>query len=176
MHILSPVTDNCPSWISGRERMAVEIISWPISTKDCRQTWGLSPWLSAYQADAHPTELPRPALPVICTMEFVSETETLLQWDVNVLVEFYLRTEWWLLMCWNWPVRMHSSGYNVFLVFKWTASSEFEFWTGILYGQGEITPMIINFEFQQNGWFDSEVLTSVSWSFMTFDLHFKHFW
>ena len=29
---LSPVTDNCPSWISGRERMAVEIISWPIST------------------------------------------------------------------------------------------------------------------------------------------------
>ena len=27
LHILSPVTDNCPSWISGRERMAVEIIS-----------------------------------------------------------------------------------------------------------------------------------------------------
>ena len=29
MHILSPVTDNCPSWISRRERMAVEIFSWP---------------------------------------------------------------------------------------------------------------------------------------------------
>ena len=24
MHILSPITDNCPSWISGRERMVVE--------------------------------------------------------------------------------------------------------------------------------------------------------
>ena len=35
VHILSPVTDNCPSWISGRERMAIEIISWPISMKEC---------------------------------------------------------------------------------------------------------------------------------------------
>ena len=25
--ILSPVTDNCPTWISGRERMTVEIVS-----------------------------------------------------------------------------------------------------------------------------------------------------
>ena len=28
----SPVTENCPSWISGRVRMDVEIISWPIYT------------------------------------------------------------------------------------------------------------------------------------------------
>ena len=28
MHILSPETDNCPSWISGRERMTVENILW----------------------------------------------------------------------------------------------------------------------------------------------------
>ena len=35
MHILSPETDNCPSWISGRERMSVENISWSISTKEC---------------------------------------------------------------------------------------------------------------------------------------------
>ena len=34
VHILLPVTDNCPSWISGREKMALEIISWPISMKD----------------------------------------------------------------------------------------------------------------------------------------------
>ena len=34
VHILSPVTDNCPSWISGRERMAVEIISRPIPMKE----------------------------------------------------------------------------------------------------------------------------------------------
>ena len=32
--ILSPVTDNCPSWISGRERMAVEIISFQSPRKN----------------------------------------------------------------------------------------------------------------------------------------------
>ena len=57
----SPVTDNCPSWISRRERMAVEIISRPISMKECCRTWGSNPWASAYQADADPTQLPRPA-------------------------------------------------------------------------------------------------------------------
>ena len=35
VHILSPETDNCPSWISGRERMTTENISWSISTKEC---------------------------------------------------------------------------------------------------------------------------------------------
>ena len=35
VHIFSPETDNCPSWISGRERMTVENISWSISTKEC---------------------------------------------------------------------------------------------------------------------------------------------
>ena len=44
MHILSPETDNCPSWISGRERMTVENISWSISTKECCQPrWGVEP-------------------------------------------------------------------------------------------------------------------------------------
>ena len=44
MHILLPETDNCPSWISGRERMTVENISWSISTKECcRPRWGLNP-------------------------------------------------------------------------------------------------------------------------------------
>ena len=37
MHTLSPENDNCPSCISGRERMTVENISWSISTKEyCR--------------------------------------------------------------------------------------------------------------------------------------------
>ena len=35
VHIPSRETDNCPSWISGRERMTVENISWSISTKEC---------------------------------------------------------------------------------------------------------------------------------------------
>ena len=44
VYILSPETDNCPSWISGRERMTVENISWSISTKECCQPRrGLNP-------------------------------------------------------------------------------------------------------------------------------------
>ena len=44
MHNLSPVTDNCPTWISSWERMAIEIISWPISTKEYfagQEDWAL---------------------------------------------------------------------------------------------------------------------------------------
>ena len=44
MHILSPETDNYPSWISGRERMTIENISRSISTKECcRPRRGLNP-------------------------------------------------------------------------------------------------------------------------------------
>ena len=51
VHILSPETDNCPSWISGRERMTVENISWSISTKECWAMWvntrkSLIKWIS----------------------------------------------------------------------------------------------------------------------------------
>ena len=35
VHILSPVTDNCPTWISSKERMAVAMTSCPISMKEC---------------------------------------------------------------------------------------------------------------------------------------------
>ena len=52
MHILSPETDNCPSWISGRERMTVENISWSISTKECcRPRRGLNPGPPGLQSD-----------------------------------------------------------------------------------------------------------------------------
>ena len=50
VHILSPETDNCPSWISGRERMTVENISWSISTKECRR--GLNPRPPGLQSDS----------------------------------------------------------------------------------------------------------------------------
>ena len=46
VHILSPETDNSPSWISGRERMTVENISCSISTKECcrpRRGWNPRP-------------------------------------------------------------------------------------------------------------------------------------
>ena len=52
MHILSPETDNCPSWISGRDRMTVENISWSISTKECcRPRRWLNPRPPGLQSD-----------------------------------------------------------------------------------------------------------------------------
>ena len=40
-HILSKEIDNCPFWISGREKMTVENISWSIPIKEfCRSRWG----------------------------------------------------------------------------------------------------------------------------------------
>ena len=49
---LSPETDNCPSWISGRERMTVENISRSISTKECcRPRRGLNPRPPGLQSD-----------------------------------------------------------------------------------------------------------------------------
>ena len=62
VHILSQETDNCPSWISGRERMTVENISRSISTKECcPPPLGLNPHLLVSSRTAHPTEPPRPA-------------------------------------------------------------------------------------------------------------------
>ena len=64
MHILLPETDNCPSWISRRERMTVENISWSITTKECcRPQLGSNPRPPGLQLDAHPTEPLRPASP-----------------------------------------------------------------------------------------------------------------
>ena len=52
VHILSPETDNCSSWISGRDRMTVENISWSISTKECcRPRRGLNPRPPGLQSD-----------------------------------------------------------------------------------------------------------------------------
>ena len=57
MHILSPETDNCPSWISRKERMTVENISWSISMKECcRPRRGSNPRPPGLQLDTHPTE------------------------------------------------------------------------------------------------------------------------
>ena len=52
VHILSPETDNCPSWISRREKMTIENISWSISTKECcRPQRGLNPQPPGLQSD-----------------------------------------------------------------------------------------------------------------------------
>ena len=53
---------NCPSWISSKDRMTVENISWSIATKEYRWTRkGLNPRSPGHQSDAHPTEPPKPA-------------------------------------------------------------------------------------------------------------------
>ena len=75
MHILLPETDNCPSWISRRERMTIENISWSISREwplkifhdqspgknvaDLGEGWTHDLLVSS--RTAHPTEPPRPA-------------------------------------------------------------------------------------------------------------------
>ena len=52
VHILLPETDNCPSWISRRERMTVENISQSISTKEsCRPWRGLNQRPPGLQSD-----------------------------------------------------------------------------------------------------------------------------
>ena len=58
VHIHPPVTDNCPTWGSGRERMAVESISWlNIHEIMFCLIRGSNPWPSARQSEADPTEL-----------------------------------------------------------------------------------------------------------------------
>ena len=62
MHILSPETDNCPSWISGRERMTVQIFHSQSPRKNVADLGG--GWtrdLLVSSRTAHPTEPPRPA-------------------------------------------------------------------------------------------------------------------
>ena len=47
MHILSPETDNCPSWISGRERMTVENVFFVTKnwlTQSGQNLWLLPRW------------------------------------------------------------------------------------------------------------------------------------
>ena len=51
VHILSPVNDNCASWISGRRRMAIEMFSWPSLHERMCRTWGSNSGLLACQAD-----------------------------------------------------------------------------------------------------------------------------
>ena len=60
VHILSPETDNCPSWISGKERMTLENISWSISTKEWCRPGGVEPatsWSPVGRASNWATEV-----------------------------------------------------------------------------------------------------------------------
>ena len=73
VHVLSKVTDN---WISGRGRMVVEIISWPISTKVMWPGWQLN-----LPRSTLPTALRRPAtVNVLYKSETILKTQFILFW------------------------------------------------------------------------------------------------
>ena len=60
VHLFSPEIDNCPSWISEKERMTVENIPWSISANECCWIRRMSvPQPSDHQSDAQLTEPPR---------------------------------------------------------------------------------------------------------------------
>ena len=62
LHILLPESDNCSLWISGRERMNIENISWSnLHARILLTQRGLNPQPPNYQSEAHPTEPPRRA-------------------------------------------------------------------------------------------------------------------
>ena len=52
VHILSPATDNCPTWISSRKRMIY------VHKRMFCQTWGSNLRPSVHQVEAHLTKLP----------------------------------------------------------------------------------------------------------------------
>ena len=82
VHILSQVTDNFPSWISGRERMIVEKISWSIATKEWCQTRAASPWSPEHQSGTYQTELLSPAILSTCTTKTAVSHSTLSSWAI----------------------------------------------------------------------------------------------
>ena len=61
VYIISPVNENCSTWISGRGRMAVELFSWPSLHDIMCRTSGSNSGPLACQADTLPIELPHPA-------------------------------------------------------------------------------------------------------------------
>ena len=61
VHILSPETDNCPSWISRRERITVEIFHDQSPGKNVADLGGGWTRDLVSSQPAHPTEPPRPA-------------------------------------------------------------------------------------------------------------------
>ena len=82
MHILSPETDNCPFWISGRERITVEKISWSISTKECcRSRRGLNPRPPGLQSDGASNWATEAGL---CSAEFAQKLVNKTDDNVNV--------------------------------------------------------------------------------------------
>ena len=54
---ISPITDNCPSWISKRGSMTAEMIPWSISAKFTQLSWDSNLWAKDLPSAALPTAL-----------------------------------------------------------------------------------------------------------------------
>ena len=102
VHILSPETDNCPSWISGRERMTVENISWSISTKECcRPRRGLNPRPPGLQSDGA-SKWATEASCTSCNFDKTGPSCSKLTMSlVNDLLKFTSSDTW----CWNFLLK-----------------------------------------------------------------------
>ena len=82
MNILSPVTDNCSSWISGRGRMTVEMFSWPSLHERMCQTWGSNSGPLACKANSLPIR-----------SKFIKKVRKQSYWRSTASTEWQIRTQ-----------------------------------------------------------------------------------
>ena len=104
--ICSPVTDNCPAWIRCRKRMAVEMISWPVSMKECCWNRGSNPrplfqqhsfiHLHVRWVCIRPSYRARPAQSILVGYWFL---QGIIFWFQNVVYE--LGFQWQVQSVWN---------------------------------------------------------------------------
>ena len=102
VHILSPETDNCPSWISGRERMTVENISWSIFTKECcRPRRGLNPQPPGLQSDGASNWATEAGKWALVPYANIKGQGRCAQFEQGVLCQYILQYPIWFLS-WEW--------------------------------------------------------------------------
>ena len=105
---LSPVADNCPTWISSRDRMAVKIISWPnLYERYAARPEDPTRNLLNTSLTAHPTDLAKMPL-----YQNISEKKNFEISLTHFMTYCYINCLSWIL---NMPLkrkRMRYLGYN----------------------------------------------------------------
>ena len=115
VHILSPEINNCPLWISGKESMTAENISWSISMKKCSQTQqGSNPWPPHYQMDMHLTEPLRSAYNWLIKVQ-VKQTGKLFS-DKLFFSDYIFKYCWNVNWSFSWMRKIILTLYNHFLL------------------------------------------------------------
>ena len=88
VHILSPEIDNCPSWISRREKMTVENISLSISVEECCRPDGVEPatsWSQVGHASNWATDLNYLYMHSVVPEQYRTSLKS--TFDVNTLIQ-----------------------------------------------------------------------------------------